>query len=305
MTNAQENKLSMYLVLSDYLSTVLAETLQSMPQFEQFFAEFKAGVQKLRQKSEIQSASRLGYRINKTEGKEETITYALNMASCITAYALSVDNEVLVEELKFTKSKLDKQRDTKTADDAQFILNKGIEYLQFLAPFGIKQPQIDKLTEVLAYFNLQIPQPRAKINARKLITREIFDLFIIIDTVLKRMDKLVDTMELVDNTFYTSYYFSRKIVNTHGRKLSVRGFVYDTNGNPIPGVIVDIFEIRRKAKTTAKGYYEFKNLPPGFQNLNFSRVDYLETNRLVGIVSGQRVQLDVTMEQSENKQDVA
>jgi len=305
MKNPQENKLSMYIVLSEYLSTVPAQTIASMPQFEQFFADFNANVQKLRSKSEYQSASRIGYSRNKTEGKEETITYANNMAACISAYALSIGNEVLAEELKFTKSGLAKQRDTKTADDANFILTKGIEYLEFLSPFGIKQQQIDKLTDVLAYFNANIPLPRARINARKLLTKQIADLFITNDLLLKRMDSLVNTLELTDNTFYTSYYFSRRIVNNNGRKLSLRGFVLDTNGNPIVGVKVEIPTIRRVAKTTEKGYYEFKNLPAGFQNLIFNRVDYIETSRLVGIVSGQRVQLDVTLEATENKQDVA
>jgi uncharacterized membrane protein len=74
----------------------------------------------------------------------------------------------------------------------------------------------------------------------------------------------------------------------------------DTNGNPITSVTVKIPTINRETKTTNKGYFEFKNLPKGMQNLIFSRVDFQTTNRHIGIVSGKRLELNLTMEAALN-----
>ena len=305
MNVQNENRLNMYLVLEEYINTVPAETIDTMPGFSQFYTEFTTNVNLIRAKSEVQSSNRVGYRMMKSAGKLETVTYAIFTADCITAYALSKNDTVLVEQMKFSKTALLKKRDTAMADDAQFILSKAIEFSRDLEPFGIKQQQIDEFTAKLTAFNTNIPLPRININKRKLLTKEIEELFIATEAILTRMDKLVDIKIISDNVFYVSYYFSRKVVNNNGRKLALRGIVYDTNGNPITSVMIKIPAINREAKTTDKGYYEFKSLPAGIHDLNFTRVDYEQTNLQVGTLSGQRVQLDVTMEATTSNKNVA
>jgi hypothetical protein len=305
MNAKNENRLNMYLVVKDYLSTVPAATITSMPNFQEILTDFNANVLLIRDKSENQSASRIGYRMQKTTGKQETVLYALNMANCITAYAIATGNTVLQQSMKFTKSKLFIQRDTKTADDAQLILTKAVELQASLVPYGIAQPEIDKLTEVINDFNTNIPLPRVNINSRKLLTAEINTLLLQCDAQLIHMDKLVNIKQLTDETFFASYFYSRRIVNNHGRKLSIRGTIVNSAGIPIPSVLVSIPGLERETLTTSKGYYEFKNLPKGLQNIIFSRVDYTTTNRQAGIISGRRLQLNVILQAAASSQDVA
>jgi hypothetical protein len=293
-----ENRLNMYLVLIEYINTLPAAIIALMPGFSEFYTAFTTNVNAIRAKNEVQSSSRTGFRIKKVAGKLDTVTYAIFMADCITAYALSINDTVLVQQMKFSKTALLKKRDTAMADDAQFILSKAVELLAGLESFGIKQQQIDEFTAKIKNFNDNIPLPRININKRKLLTKEIEDLFKATEVILARMDKLIDILILLDQVVYTSYYFSRKVVNNSGRKLALRGIVSDKIGNPITAVVVAITAINRETKTTDKGYYEFKNLPAGFHELTFTRVDYEKTSAKAGTISGQRVQLDVTMEAS-------
>jgi hypothetical protein len=305
MNAKNENRLNMYLVVVDYINAASPTTIAAMPDFANIFNRFNNDVQLLRTKSESQTSSRIGYRILKTSGKQDLTVYAIYMADCITAYALSVNDLVLLEQMKFTKSDLLKQRDTKTADDAQFILTKAIEFLTNLTPFGILQSQVDDLNDLIIAFNTNIPLPRVNINKRKLLTKEIEDLIVSCDAFLIRMDKLVNILQLNDETFYTEYYFSRKIVNNHGRKLSLRGYVYDTLGNPINKVKVTVNGLNKETKTTDRGYYEFKNLPAGMQSLTFTQVDYQTLNTQAGIITGERADLNITMEEIATQQNVA
>lgn len=305
MEAKNENRLNMYLVLIQYVNTIAGGILTSMPGFPQFFADFTANVNLIRSKNENQSSNRIGYRLIKTAGKLDTVTYAIYVASCITAYAQSINDTVLIKQMKFTKSALLQKRDTAMADDVQFILSKTIELLVNLELFGIKQLQIDELTAKLNNFNTNIPLPRANINKRKMLTNEIKKVFTATDVILARMDSLVDIKINTDNEFYVSYYFARKIINNHGRKLAIRGVVTSALNNPIEGVNIAIPALGLVTKATAKGYYEFKNLPAGLHSLYFTRVDFEETKRLVGILSGQRVQLDVTMNDVKTSNKVA
>lgn len=305
MNAKNENKLNMYLVVVDYINTTPPATIALMPDFANLFSNFNADVQLLRSKSESQTSSRIGYRILKTYGKQDLTNYAVFVADCITAYALSIDDFVLLEQMKFTKSDLLKQRDTKTADDAQFILTTATELLPNLASFGIQQDKLDELTTLIETFNANIPLPRVNINKRKLLTKEIEELISSCDAYLMRMDKLVKILQLSEATFYTEYFFSRKIVNNHGRKLALRGYVYDTLGNPISKVTVSVLGLDKETKTTHRGYYEFKTLPVGLQTLSFSQVDYQPLTAQVGIITGQRIDLDITLENQESNTNVA
>lgn len=300
-----ENRLNMYLVVADYLNAAPAGTIASMPDFAQTFAEFLSNLQIIQAKSEAQSASRLGYRIAKTAGKEEVVGYAMNMNDCIAAYAVAISDAVLEQQMKFTKSNLLKKRDTATLDDVQFLLSKGIALLPDLTPYGVAQVQIDTLTTAIATLSTNIPLPRNNIVKNRMLTKEIEDQFFTCNGLIQRMDKLVKILQLTDNAFYTEYFFSRKVVNNHGRKLAVRGLVLDATGNPVSSVTITVPTLGKETKTSDRGYYEFKNLPKGMQRLYFTRVDYHTVHRTVGIIAGERVQLDVTMEAATNSQDVA
>lgn len=305
MNVKNENRLNMYLVVADYLNAAPAGTIASMPEFAETFDRFNTSLQVIQAKSELQSASRLGYRIAKTVGKEEVVYYAMHMNDCIAAYAIAIGDTVLEQQMKFTKTELLKKRDTATLDDVQFLLSKGIALQSSLGPYGVSQAEIDMLTTVIGTFQTNIPIPRNNIVKNKMLTKDIEAQFVICNGLLIRMDKLVKIVKLTNNAFFTEYFFSRKIINNHGRKLAIRGLVVDAVGNPVSRVTVTIPTLGRETKTTDKGYYEFKNLPKGMQSLDFARVDYDTTNRTVGILSGKRVQLDVMMEGANNSEAIA
>ena len=305
MNAKKENRLSMFIVLIKYLVNLSAGIIDSMPGFGNLLTTFTDNVNLIKSKVEQQAANRVVFQLMKTAGKLEAVTLAINMINCIRAYAASVNNEVLEENMKFTRSKLLRKRDNLTAADIQFILSKAIEHLDGLEPFGIKQPQIDQLTEALANFVTNIPLPRISKTDNAMITLEIEKLFKENDAILEEMDKLVNIKIITNNFFYKNYYLNRKVINYHGRKLAVRGVIKDTAGNPIPNVVISIPALNISTKSTEKGYYEFKNLPKGIQNLVFTKVDFITTSRHIGITSGERVQLNLTLDSSSSSSDAA
>ena len=305
MNANQENKLNMFLLVIDNLETEPVALLQTMPGFLTLLTDFTATVDLIRDKNEFQTANRKGYKIVKTSKKNLMIKHATNLAACVKAYAESVSNGVLSQEMKQSRSELSRKGDATAADVCKFITIRATENLTDASPFGVSQVIIDEIDLMIANFNLNISLPRMSILQRKILTKAIKILFINANVYIKSMDTLVDILELTNPELYDKYYFSRKIVNNHGKKLSVRGTVINEQEVEITAVVVSIPSLSRTTKTTAKGYFEFKNLPAGVHNVIFERPGYETTNRQIGTVTSVRQQLDVTMVTSENSQNVA
>jgi hypothetical protein len=305
MDAKKENRLNMYLVLIQFLSNVSAGIINSMPGFGNLLTTFTENVNKINLKAELQAANRLVFAQMKTAGKEQAVNLAINLAACIKAYASSVNNSVLESDMKFTKSQLLRKRDTSAVQNMQFILTKEIANLAALEPFGITQTEIDEVTTALDNFITNIPLPRTIATDNVMLTQEIEQLFKENDKVLEEMDKLVNIKRLTENAFFINYYLKRKVINYHGPKLALRGIITDTAGNPIPNVVISIPALNVETKSTDKGYYEFKKLPKGIQNLIFTRVNFVTTSRQVGIISGERVQLNLTLDNSTSSSDAA
>ena len=305
MNAIQENKLNMFLLVIDNLETEPVALLQTMPGFLPLLTDFTATVNLIREKNEFQTANRKGHKIVKTTKKNLMIKHATNLAACVKAYAKSVNNEVLSQEMRQSRSELSRKRDSTAADVSKFITIKATENLTDASPFGVSQVIIDEIDVMISTFNTNIPLPRMSILNKKILTKAIKILFMNAYECTKSMDTLVDILELTNPDFYQKYFFSRKIVNNHGKKLSMRGTVINEKEVEITAVTVSIPAISRFTKTTANGYFEFKNLPAGVHNVIFERPGYETTNRQIGTVTSVRQQLEVIMTASVFAKNVA
>lgn len=301
MNANQENRFSMFLVLIDYLTNLGTGVLSSLPEFLQTFQLFSANVEKLRLKNEQQRKMLGGYRIEKTIGKVEAVNTGLNLAQIIRAYAVAINDVILQNEMKFTKSILLRKRDNDTAADLTAIIKKATLLQADILPYGATPAVIEKATNDLNNFVSNIPLPRASINARKVVTQDIKILFQENANYLKFMDDLVLTKRISDNEFYRAYTANRKVVNNHGKKLALRGTITDVNSNPIAGATVAVNDVKIKTKSTNKGYYEFKNLPKGMLTITFSRPGFVTQSVPVPIIPTERAEKNVIMQSAEEQ----
>ena len=305
MTTRQQNKLSMLLLVTDNLSKTPQTTLQSMPGFNQMRTELNQTITEIRHNSENQLANRTGYSITKTNLKAQMVIIAANLADCLQAFADSTNNTVLKQEMKITKTKLTRLRAATAADVTKFIIDTATQNLAAAAPFGVTQTIINQLTQITNDFNQNITLPQANIQKRKVITKTIASLFEHTNQLIQRMDTLVNILQLTNPDFYQKYYYTRKTVHTNASKLAVRGTITDQNSQPIAEVTIAIPKLKRTTHTTPKGYFEFKNLPAGLHTLTLKRPGYETLTQQIGSVKSQRLQLNLTLNQIPQNQNVA
>lgn len=299
------NRVRMYQVIITFLEAAPVAIINTMPGFAQFLTDFKSNVDQINLKSVTKANNPKAITIIKAKSREEAAVLALNMANCLTAFALSAKNQVLEAQMKFTKTDFKKKRDQELAATLNLIRTKATQNAANLVPYGITQVEINQYTTAVENYIKNIPSTRANINTRKELTEQIAALFKNCEEQLRRMDALVEIKKLTNNKFYKNYHLNRKVVKTNTRRLSIRGIVTDENNNPISKVLVSIPTLKLETKTTKKGYFEFKKIPKGIQNLTFTHVNFEETKHHVGITTGYRVQVEINMKEIKRNQDVA
>jgi hypothetical protein len=169
-----------------------------------------------------------------------------------------------------------------------------------LEPFGITTAVLNEANQMLTNFRNELAIPRNKIAARKLVTLQIKEAFRESSKILLNLDTLVNTIAEVQSDFKEEYFINRKIINYHGSKLSVRGFVKTADGVPIQNVTITLLNGKRETKTTSRGYFEFKNLPTGIDTLLFEKVQFNEYRTTIGVIKGERVQLEITLDNAQS-----
>lgn len=296
MNYKQENKLSMYLVVINYLSGVPASILLLMPNFQVLFNQLILDVDLIRASNEGQRQDRKGYRVMKDIFKEAMVVKAVNIGMRIKAYAVSVNDVVLAQEMKEKKSFFMAKRDTVCADLCHAIYLKGVELLGDLAAYGVTQDSLDKLMTSVNSFNDYIPLPRKNIVIRRNLTIGIELLMEKCDVSLSGIDTLSDMLELNEVDYFREYFSSRRIVNNRGRKLALRGVVSGINGELLQKVVVSVPLLNLSTKTTVNGYYEFKELPSGVYDFYYAKAGYETFKSPVAITKTIRKNFDVALE---------
>lgn len=296
MNYKQENKLSMYLVVINYLSGVPASILLLMPNFQVLFNQLMLDVDLIRASNEGQRQDRKGYRVMKDIFKEAMVVKAVNIEMRIKAYAVSVNNVVLAQEMKQKKSFYMIKRDTVSADLCSSIYHKGILLLTDLAEFGVTADSLDRLKIAINSFNDYIPLPRKNIVIRRNLTLGIELLMQKCDASITGIDDLSNMLNLSEVNYYREYFSSRRIVNNRGRKLALRGIVTAIDGKLLEKVVVTIPSLNLTTKTTSSGYYEFKELPSGVYDFYYSKAGYDTFKSPVAITKTIRRDFDVALD---------
>ncbi|MGL2966117.1 carboxypeptidase-like regulatory domain-containing protein [Flavobacterium sp. XGLA_31] len=296
MNQMQERKRSMYYVVEDYLATVPAATIASMPEFEAKFTVFMNVVDKIRTQSESQTTNRIGYRMVKDDLKLDMTKKAIDVASRVKAYAINTNDVVLREEMYQRISNLYKRPDTVCADICQFIYNKGQLLLTALAAYGVTNELLDALNDSIGAYTSYIPKPRAGIVERKQATEEMMRLFKASDATLSSLDALITMLQFTDKEVYDAYFSSRKIIRPSYRTIALKGIITDAEGLPLSKVDVRVDGTSIIRKTSSRGGFEIKDLDSGTYTVVLQKAGYAATTTEVAITATERTVVTVVME---------
>ena len=308
MNSGQESKLSMYFATNDYLTTNAA-ILTPLPNYAGFSTSLKSSITSIQTYAEQQKFAKTGIAETKKQARKTLALLSVDTSRKLTALATFANNKVLLDEIKYSESVLNRCPDTQLRDIAQGLYNRAQTNLTALATYGVTAATQTALQTAITNFVTAIPKPRIGIAEKKQSTTQLVNYFKAADSALDNIDTLIEIIRLTQPNFYNGYKSVRKIIMTGGNTLTMKGLVTDlSTGEPIKGAIVEFAmdgnSVKSKAaratevmvkKTADKGRFNVKTLPAGIYTVTVKKNGYSPQVETVAISDNERTELNIQL----------
>lgn len=296
MTNGQENKLSMYSVVTEVMDANSA-IVGTVPALVTAKSAWVNKTLEIRQANLEQLKSTKGKTKDKAARKSLLVETGYAIAASVQAYAAENENNDLYELVDFPKSTLQRAEDEILEQNCQLIHDQANALVLDLLDYGVTAAKLTTLQGLITAWATQSQTPRGAIAGRKVATDSIPVLFKASDAILKkRMDKLMANFKVSEPTFYATYFAARKIVDAGhgpglGNKAKVSGYAKDAVTNMALGgvkMILSNAEGSLEVFTDATGFYvmEVELSQVTSANLSTELMGYMPSMRPVTLTPG-------------------
>ena len=305
MNNNQESKFTMSLALRNLLMKSSAITT-TLPGFIPIFNEFDGNLNLIQAIREQQEVNKSGLAQNKKFLRTDLIDKAFDASHKIEVYATLNNNTVLAKQVHYPKTRLDHVTDSKLVDIAQVILDAADSVITELSAYLMNEAILDDLNNANNLFKAAIPTTREGTIGTKQATDELARLFKVNDSLLAKLDLLVDLVNKIAPQFYAIYKDTRKIIDKSRGSIDFKALIIDSaTGLGIKRAKVK-FELQNGTLAVdakpiiklsyIKGGLIIKNLADGTYTITVTKTGYKEQVLVATVANGDKTKLTVKLE---------
>lgn len=313
MTDAQSNRLDMYLVVEGFYGDNQV-IIDAVPARIAAFSKLKNNIQAINKEIAGQSSNTTGVALDKTalRNKLDSIA-AITLASART-WASVMENNTLVAEFNYPISEIQRIKDDTVIGFCNHRISLINDNLASMADYGIDAATITEWQTALNDYQTVLESPREAVNTRHLHTETLKALFTDTANLFKdQLDPLMLAFKASDPLLYSAYRQARIIINRNGggsngtptNDLKVTGTVSDAQtSEPIVGAAVTftspISPEPYTIYTDNNGFYrlEFTDVPVSgtiTATVLVSAINYQETTQTVEATAGNSYTLDFSL----------
>jgi hypothetical protein len=159
------------------------------------------------------NASTIGVTTDKNVLHDLVCEETFLIASGIFAYASRTNNFILRDKVNYTEPELAATRQSELARISREVLSQAQQNLPALEPYGITSTETEAFRDLVARYEVAIPETRAVVSARMAAAEKLASLFNQADDLLKnQLDRLVEPMRRTAPEFYNTYQNARNVV---------------------------------------------------------------------------------------------
>jgi len=301
MKNNEENWVTMFNTLFAFLEQNLA-TVNSIPAFGISYNSFVSNLTEIRHFAGTQSLKIEGFAVQKMEVKEKLSQQAAVITATVSAYANSVNDEVLRKKVDYSQDALYKMRDILLIPVIDTIIESVNTHTAALVDFGITPTLMADLQVTLVAYTDIVDDPTNAINERIDATFNLGDKIFATNELLRnQMDKHTKIFMHSNATFYRQYHLARRIIDLHGPKKdtdgTLKGIVRDSVTNfVVENAIIEILNTELILSTNALGEFSI-DLAPGIYGIRVSKDDFTDLDMTdIEIVKGEEMKVTVMLE---------
>lgn len=224
-----------------------------------------------------------GVSADKATAKAKLCQVASEIAGLVYAYANSIDNKVLMDEVHYSLSDLRKLREDLIVATVTNIYNTTQANLNLLGTYGITATTLDELTEAINEYSTLLPKTKTTISEKLNFKDNISKLIDETDALIKnRLDKLIVVFTKSHPDFVNTYKKVRHIDAPNKTVTQIKGKVTNkADGKAIDNAVITLSgTTNATTQSDKKGNFIFKPITIGDYQLSIKATgfnDYIDT----------------------------
>ncbi len=244
MTKRQAERLNMIQVVIQYCELNVAATAAIIA-FALTLAAIKAKQLLINQLNQLTLPGTTGVTADTKLVRQALIDIALQLSAAVSAYANSVSNNTLLQEVNYTESELKRLKKDDLDDACQSIHDGALSNILVAADFGYDAADVTALaTALLVYRNAQQNPRQTEIAIKSANSQIKTAITFTVNSLLKgQLDKMAKTLKKTNPNFLEGYTNARQIVNLPSDTTGVTGQVIESSiSEPVPSASVKLFD---------------------------------------------------------------
>lgn len=277
MTRKFDSRLRMYNATYNVL-TANQSTFASYPALVAAHTDLNVRIEKLLTLKQDQEKNRKGYALGKKAKRNALATMALKVRGKVSAYAKSIGDDVLFNEMNITDSKILHGKSS-TALTLSVSISDAATSMPTAAKteFDITAAMMTAFEATISDYKTMMDAPRIAVVERKTQTAAITTAVKNISLFLR--DEMDGLMRVYDGTtFFDDYVNARRIVEEVTLQARVIGLITAENGSPVEGAKVEMTDGKHKFEdmTDENGRYRLRNLNPELYMFKVTKPGFAE-----------------------------
>ena len=239
-----------------------------------------------------------GITMDKTQARLALCNEAAGIAAAIFAYASSISDNEMKEQVNYPVSKLQNTNDELLIPVCNNILSIATTNAAAIIPYGVSAARVTAFEDIIEDYQNLIPNPRNAVSNRSAVRTSLKNLFKDADLIFKsQLDKLALQFKTTEEDFYNTYRNNRIILDAATSNTQATGTITDSVTNlPIPNVTINVVDELYTATSDATGDYTIKIPVPGTYNLTFLAGGYnTKVQNGVVVTLGQSTALNIQL----------
>jgi hypothetical protein len=282
---------------------------KAIPRFMEQYKVMLNAYTEIQSIGEMQGTNKTGVAADKNKFKQKLIENAVRNSRKAAALAKFMNNDTLLNEVKYNESQLKRLAEVILIEKAQIIYDRVQTNLDKLADQGVTAETQKEFQDSIIALNNALRSPRAEVAERKKATERLAVLFQNANSAIELMDYAVEAVRDEQVDFYNAYRTARKIIDTNSGTVALKATALDlVNHVPISGVVFTIKHMNGKIssngngaiikKTASKGSFHIRNLAAGEYNVIVKKNGYREKELILMIEDGVRNELKIELEKA-------
>jgi hypothetical protein len=311
MTGYQESYEKMTLSSDNFL-LANATITATLPLFSTYFTVIQSTVAQIQAVQVQQETDKSGNTVVKNQYRVALIAQTIDVGRRVVAYAINVNNNILLAQVDYTESDLKKSSDVNLVSIAQVIHDSANANVAALATYGVTAAILTTMQTAITNFSGAIPKGRVGTTDGEQSTQQLATLFNTLKTNWAKIDKLVAMVQTAQPNFYQEYLNVRKVISTGNGSFALQASATEINsGEPISKATFTFAPsnglLKSAAtngkdnivkKTAAKGKFNIKSMPEGTYTVTITKPGYKDQVVTINVVSGELAKLDVILEKA-------